>query len=399
MLPSSHPSASVRATHTKQWWGVACTYLAGIAGTCIVLYSAGSISTAVRWSVGAAVGLCYLLFFLRRHLVAPLARKAQHMAGSLGLPNAITLARGGLYAGLGGCLFIPEPTGHAAWLPGSIYLGAALTDSLDGYLARRRNQSSRLGEALDVEVDGLGVLVATSLAVYYGQLPVWYLSVGGAYYVYRFVVYVLRRSGRETYPIPTSSMRRIIGGFQVGFLAVVLWPLFEPPMTTVAGIVFAVAFFASFLRDGSIATGLIAHDGSTYSTLRRLVNRWVFERLPVVLRAVVLLGAIWLVGQSLNEAGGSWQWIAEQFAVGTPILIIWLFVIIVTSLLIFLGAAGRLAAFGLLTAICADVILSGLTPPGTLLLVAALMLMLLGTGNASWCSPEDKYLTRPSGTS
>lgn len=398
MLPSIQ-SQNHRPACTRQWWQVVCAYLVGTAGFFLLLsHAASSISIALQWSAGAAVGLGYLLTFLWHRLAANPARGSKGTA-QLGLANAITLARGGLYAGLGGCLLIPEPSGIAAWAPGTVYLGAALTDSLDGYLARRRNQSTSLGRELDVEVDGLGVLVATFLAVHYGQLPIWYLSVGCAYYVYRLVLYILRRKGQTTYPIPASSSRRLIGGVQVGFLAVVLWPLFDPPTTTVAGIVVAAAFFASFARDGLVATGAVRVDEAPYAAAQRFVHRWVVRRLPVVARGVVLIGTLLLIGPVVLGKSTPWQLILEQHPAGTFLMAAWLFVIIVTSLLVFVGAVGRLAALGLLTTACADVLVSGPTSVNTLLLIAALVIMLLGTGKASWWSPEDKYLTRQAGTS
>jgi CDP-diacylglycerol--glycerol-3-phosphate 3-phosphatidyltransferase len=337
--------------------------------------------------------LAYVLWFLRLRLMEDPCGLGDQLAGSLGTPNAITLTRAGIYAGLAGGLFMPLLEGVAAWLPGLIYAVAAGTDGLDGYLARRRGQTTRLGKQLDVEVDGLGVLVATALAVHYGQLPTWYLSTGLAYYAFRAILYLRRRSGGTVMPLPPSTMRRIVGGFQVGFLAVVLLPLFAPPTTTVAGIVFAVMFFGSFLRDGLVASGLMSVEGASYHHIQTLWSHHVRRWMPVVLRATLAVGAVLLIMRASNGVDSAWSDLVTHGPGGLVLFIAWLFVIIVTSVLTVVGAAGRLAALGVLTAVSADALLTGLAPLTTLLLVSALLLMFLGSGAGSLCQPEERYLT------
>jgi CDP-diacylglycerol--glycerol-3-phosphate 3-phosphatidyltransferase len=69
------------------------------------------------------------------------------------LPNQLTIARIAAVPVL--CLFIGMGNGWLRWLALIIYLAAAITDWLDGFLARRMNLSSDLGRMLDPIADKL----------------------------------------------------------------------------------------------------------------------------------------------------------------------------------------------------------------------------------------------------
>jgi cardiolipin synthase len=69
------------------------------------------------------------------------------------LPNQLTVARIAAVPVL--CLFIGMGNGWLRWLALIIYVAAALTDWLDGVLARRMNMSSDLGKMLDPIADKL----------------------------------------------------------------------------------------------------------------------------------------------------------------------------------------------------------------------------------------------------
>jgi CDP-diacylglycerol---glycerol-3-phosphate 3-phosphatidyltransferase len=59
------------------------------------------------------------------------------------------------------------------WVALIAFLVAALTDWLDGYLARRLNQVSDLGKFLDPLVDKLLILAPMLILVQLGQVPAW----------------------------------------------------------------------------------------------------------------------------------------------------------------------------------------------------------------------------------
>ncbi|MFM2062676.1 MAG: hypothetical protein RLZZ507_2346 [Cyanobacteriota bacterium] len=89
----------------------------------------------------------------------------------MNLPNTITFSRLiGIPFLLYG-LYIPTP--QAKWICVTIFLIAALTDWLDGYLARKLNQITDLGKFLDPLVDKLLVLAPLLVLVELGKIPAW----------------------------------------------------------------------------------------------------------------------------------------------------------------------------------------------------------------------------------
>lgn len=59
------------------------------------------------------------------------------------------------------------------WLALVIFLVAALTDMLDGYLARRRSEITTLGKLLDPVADKLLITAAFIVLVELGRVPAW----------------------------------------------------------------------------------------------------------------------------------------------------------------------------------------------------------------------------------
>jgi CDP-diacylglycerol--glycerol-3-phosphate 3-phosphatidyltransferase len=54
---------------------------------------------------------------------------------------------------------------------------AMITDTLDGYIARLRNEVSELGKILDPLADKIGIGIVVILMMVTGQLPLWYAGV------------------------------------------------------------------------------------------------------------------------------------------------------------------------------------------------------------------------------
>lgn len=90
---------------------------------------------------------------------------------NVNLPNVLTIAR---------ILLIPvfilvfiSPTPERSLAAAAVFLIAAVTDFLDGYLARRRSQVTRLGRLLDPIADKLLVLSGLILLVQFGRVAAW----------------------------------------------------------------------------------------------------------------------------------------------------------------------------------------------------------------------------------
>ncbi|MGF1569049.1 MAG: CDP-diacylglycerol--glycerol-3-phosphate 3-phosphatidyltransferase [Nodosilinea sp.] len=89
----------------------------------------------------------------------------------MNLPTWITVSRLlGVPLLLG---LLHTPTTTQRWLAAGIFLVAAGTDWLDGYLARRLNQVTELGKFLDPLVDKLLVLAPLLMLIELGQVPAW----------------------------------------------------------------------------------------------------------------------------------------------------------------------------------------------------------------------------------
>lgn len=101
----------------------------------------------------------------------------------MNIPNIVTLIRIAIIPLLVIVFYLPFQS--SSILAAIIFLLACLTDWLDGYLARRLNQTSRLGAFLDPVADKLIVVVALVLVV--GEKGIPFLAVPAAVIIGREV--------------------------------------------------------------------------------------------------------------------------------------------------------------------------------------------------------------------
>lgn len=102
---------------------------------------------------------------------------------SLNLPNVLTIARIALIPVFALIYFIAD---EHYWLASLFFGAAAFTDWLDGYLARRLNQTTRFGAFLDPVADKL--IVVTALVLLIGNHANLLLTIPGVVIIGREIV-------------------------------------------------------------------------------------------------------------------------------------------------------------------------------------------------------------------
>jgi CDP-diacylglycerol--glycerol-3-phosphate 3-phosphatidyltransferase len=345
------------------------------------LFFLGSFFCLMAWWVPAYAGrwlVCSLGVFGYELWTVGKNLKTNHRAGeenlldSLGAGNLASLFRGALIAALYGFLISPLPEGWLAWMPGVLYTTAAAMDVVDGALARLTNHTTQFGDIMDMYFDGLGMLAATALIVQSGRVPAWYLLIGLARYLFLFGMGLRQRLGKINHPMPFSVRRRWMAAVQMGFVSLMMWPLFSPPATQIVAYAFGFPLLLGFLWDWLYVSGVITPEIIWhYKTWANTARRWV----PVGLRLALLISA---VPAMLN--GSSLRWIE------------W-----IIYLLLLIGAAGRAASI-------VGLVLLGFLQHGVPLSPAQLIqgilytfILLLGTGAISSWTPENALIYKKIG--
>ena len=123
------------------------------------------------------------------------------------LPNLLTYSRIAAVPALVGCFFLEGDFGN--WLALAIFVTAALTDVLDGYLARAWQQQTSLGRMLDPIADKLLVAAALMMLAAQQTIAGWSLLAGVIILSREILVSGLREFlGEVNVSVPVSNLAK-----------------------------------------------------------------------------------------------------------------------------------------------------------------------------------------------
>lgn len=375
----------------KQWGIITAVWLLVWLFTYCQLQNNWSASN--RWLLFSGLALAYGLWVSWRDLEQNRRDKQSPLLPTLGIGNQLSLMRGLAIGLMAGFLFAPWPMRGLGWFIVLLYTIADIADHFDGYLARVTNHVTEFGATLDMEFDGLGMVIVTLLAVSFGQLPAWYLLLGFARYFFVFGLWLREKWGWPIYEMHDSVHRRVFAGFQMGFMSAILWPIMPQPMAYIAGILFALPTSIGFLRDWFVVIGWLQPSHPTYrrvqSWLYQLWGRW----LPLLWRLLLPLAMVVLFAQQARILVPP-NWVALLTSWHLPwattlAALISILTLICIGIFI-LGMMPRIASLLLVFPIGFDIATMGLTWANGAALTAVLLVMILGPGKfALW--PVEEY--------
>ena len=270
--------APIPARLVGRWQLVVVAVALGTVAIAVALADAFGRTIAFEWLVISALPIGYLLVTVRRLLGYNLppaqddpkpttADGGDPVHPTLGVANGLTISRGWLYACVAGFVQFVPPTGSPwRWLPAILYGTGALLDWGDGFIAKRLGRPTQLGSRLDMAFDTMGFLVAPLVAVAWGALPAWYLSISAARYLFRLGQAGRRLRGLALAPLSPNRLRRPLAALQMVVIAVALAPSTSAqvmwPLATVAMVPSLVVFGWDYLVVSNRVGGPNANDAS-----------------------------------------------------------------------------------------------------------------------------------------
>lgn len=396
----------------KRWSGLAFLsaflLLSGYA-TLVIFWGP---SNALRWLSLSSIALVLLLVVLWRILQDNHKISGKTLFPFFGAGTNLTILRGILISFLAGFILSGRPDNWMIWIPGIIFTVAVITDYLDGYLARINNHTTRLGEKLDTTLDGWGILIGVVLAIKYGQIPWWYLSVGLARFFFLGGIWFRQKLGLPVFELKDRISRRAYAGAQMGMISVMLLPLFSPPGTYWVATLFAIPFIYGFLRDWANVSGFSFSDffcklnqnPSNYlfykmilvKYRRDLIRIWIplSLRVATVLLLFLLLWVIYQdISSTISRSG------LNGFSTESLVFTIMILFLIVGVFSMIFGVAGRISVLAVLFAVGIYQHIFALSPLSILLVISATTLFFLGTGPGSLWLPENRLIYNRAGES
>ena len=357
----------------------------------VFLLNLWSLQETLTWLIQTEFIWLLVTYRVNKLLYLNRSSRQEEIYSKLGWANRLTLLRGFLIAITGGFIFQPNLNETVLLIPALSYFFAAIIDRVDGYIARLTMHESLLGTALDIESDALGLLIAPSLAIWIGQIHWSYLSVSLAYYLFQWGLYWRLKHNKPICQLPPNMSRRAIAGFQMGFLAVVLWPVLAPPATMIAGLAFMLPLLVGFIMDWLTLSGRIKIDDPlTKSLLHQLNKALHLVILPMLRVLIILLLCLILIRInyfSLLTVGDGFYHINSTLLIG----------LLFSGVMILFGVNGRFFAIILSCLLCWCFITYDIQVLDGVLLVSVIWVMQFGTGKFSLWVWDDNWVNRYDG--
>jgi phosphatidylglycerophosphate synthase len=371
-MPTQQETGRIALGRELRWLALSGSAVLLLCGAILAVDSDGR--AVLQWAGQAGLLWGMICSMARSRLGLNRADDRSLLYSGLGWGNRVTLGRGLLIAITGGFLFSAPGSVGPPVLPALSYGLAALLDRADGFIARRFGQTTLLGSELDIRLDALGLVIAPLLAIQWGRLNGSYLLLSVAFYAYRWALQRRRNRQLPVLPLPENSLRRILAGFQMGFVTLALWPETDPAFGRMAGIAFMAPLLFGFAVDWGIATGRID------PTIIDVLEQWREGYLMPALRLLLFgLGCAWL------DQSGQTPALASTAA--------WLSGL----LMVLLGLSGRVGALLLLLHLDGEMARASDGMAATALVIGASWLLMLGTGRYSLLPWGEDWLRRYDG--
>ncbi|MEJ2169128.1 MAG: hypothetical protein P8X90_26740 [Desulfobacterales bacterium] len=226
-----------------RWWAAAGLCFFALGGEFFLIKPGHSRPDAWQSMLQSLIIMIYVLGLQKYGLRWNYHPIEKVLRSTLGYGTWLTIIRGILLAVLAGYLFQPWPAsdffpGRLSWTPGLLYI-------------------TGLGVFLDINLDALGLLIASLAAVWYGQLPPAYLSAGFVYYAFIGGIWLRKKFSKPVFELQPWRGARIIAGFQMGLVGIALLPILKPPVTTLTAYGAMLLLLAGFVRDWMIVCGYL----------------------------------------------------------------------------------------------------------------------------------------------
>ena len=348
-----------------------------------------------QYGLGVSLAVSgYWLYHIYLHRHENHRENTVQVLPSLGWGNRLTLVRGLCIALMAGFIVSPKPQGLLEWLPALLYAGASIGDYFDGYIARKTDYVTQLGKRLDIEYDSFGMLCVITLGIIYGALPIWYLFVALARYIFLVAMWLRKKMGKANHRMHESIHRRLLAGLQMGFLTVVLLPILPKKAIVQCSYLFGGSIILSFLRDWLVVQGVIQPKDIHYQYFRQLIYRSIACYVPCILRpfiTVILILYVYKPSSLSTWTAGADMGFLDIYPYMQG------FSLLCCGLLL-LGVVGRSCAIVLIGAVFLNIHILGLNDVHVALLLACSFICLFGSGIGSLWKGEDRFILTRSAT-